>query len=91
LRYSRFNGSFGAGEYETISFSRQFGDKIRFDFQLGQQVLRSTLTRQSRARFGNANFDYLIRRNYILGAGWTLYRGDIQNYDQIFLTLGYRF
>ncbi len=91
LRYSHFNGSFGAGKYESITFSRQINDKLRLDFQGGQQSLRSALTSQNRARFGNLNLDYLLGRHYLLGAGWTLYRGNVQDYDQIFINLGYRF
>ena len=30
-------------------------------------------------------------RNYFLGAGLTTYRGQVQNYNQVFLNLGYRF
>lgn len=91
LRYAKFTSSFGAGSYETIDFSRQIGDKLRFEFQGGQQHLTSTFTSQSRARYINANLDYLVGRHYILGYGWTLYRGGVQDYDQIFIDLGYRF
>ena len=88
---AKFTSSFGAGSYETIDFSRQIGDKLRFEFQGGQQHLTSTFTSQSRARYINANLDYLVGRHYILGYGWTLYRGGVQDYDQIFIDLGYRF
>jgi hypothetical protein len=91
FRYTKFSGSFGAGSYESITFSRQMGDRLRFDFQGGQQSLRSGLTSQSKATFGNLNVDYLIGPHYILGAGWTLYRGNVQDYDQIFINVGYRF
>jgi len=91
LRYSKFNSSFGSGSYESIDFSRQIGDKFRVDFQGGQQNLKSSFTSQSRARYINTNLDYLIGRHYFLGYGWTLYRGGVQNYDQTFVNLGYRF
>jgi hypothetical protein len=91
LRYSHFSGTFGAGRYQSITFSRQFNEKLRFDLQVGQQDLRSNLTSQSRARYGNLNLDYLVSRHYLLGAGWTLYRGNVQDYDQIFINVGYRF
>jgi hypothetical protein len=91
LRYSRFNSSFGNGSYESVTLSRQLGDKIRVDVIGGLQTLTSTFTQQSRAKYGTASLDYLIGRHYILGAGWTLYRGGVQDYDQMFLNFGYRF
>lgn len=91
LRYSRFNSSFGSGDYRAVSLSRQVGDRLRFELQGGQQSLRSALSAQSGARYLNTYVDYLIGAHYILGAGWTLYRGGMQNYDQAFLNVGYRF
>lgn len=91
LRYSRFNSSFGSGQYKSVNFSRQMGDKIRFEFEGGQQSLKSAFTSEGRARYITTNLDYLIGIHYILGAGWTAYRGGVQDYDQIFLNLGYRF
>jgi hypothetical protein len=91
LRYSRFNSSFGDGEYKSISLSRQFGDKIRFELQGGQQSLKSTFSAQSRARYINATSDYMLGRHYLLGAGWTVYRGGVQDYDQMYINIGYRF
>jgi hypothetical protein len=91
LRYSRFNSSFGSGDYESLSVSRQLGDRLRLEVLGGQQNLRSTFTSVSRARFVTADMDYLIGRHYILGASWTVYRGGSQNYDQMFINLGYRF
>jgi hypothetical protein len=91
LRYSRFNSSFGSGDYESISISRQMGEKINLQLLGGQQNLRSSFTSVGRARFITATADYLIGRHYLLGANWTVYRGGAQNYDQMFLNLGYRF
>ena len=91
LRYSRFNSSFGSGAYESVTLSRQMGDKIRFDVQGGLQSLNSSFTNQTRTKYGTADLDYLIGRHYLLGAGWTLYRGGALNYDQMFVNFGYRF
>ena len=91
LRYSRFNSSFGSGSYQSVTLSRQLGDKIRFEVQGGLQNLNSSYTNQTRAKYGTANLDYLIGRHYMLGAGWTLYRGGILDYDQTFVNFGYRF
>jgi hypothetical protein len=91
LRYSRFNSSFGSGSYESVTLTRQVSDKLRFDLQAGLQSISSSFTNQTRTKYGSASLDYLIRTHYILGAGWTLYRGGAQNYDQLFLNFGYRF
>jgi hypothetical protein len=91
LRYSRFNSSFGSGTYESVTLTRQIGDKIRFDLQGGLQSITSSLTNQTSTKYGTADLDYLIGTHYILGAGWTVYRGGTQNYDQLFINFGYRF
>lgn len=91
LRYSRFNSSFGVGQYESVTLSRQLGEALRFELQLGQQSLTSQFTSQSRAKFATGTVDYLLGRHYLVGAGWTAYRGGGQNYDQMFFNLGYRF
>ena len=62
-----------------------------FELEGGVQGLNSALVAQTRTKYGTANLDYLIGSHYILGAGWTLYRGGGQSYDQSFLNFGYRF
>jgi hypothetical protein len=74
-----------------VTVSRQFTDKLRLDVQGGEQTINSPLTPQTRTKFGSATLDYLIGRHYIAGAGWTLYHGGTQNYDQTFVNFGYRF
>jgi hypothetical protein len=91
LRYSKFTSSFGAGSYGSVTLSRQFTDKLRLDLQGGVQTLNSPFTSQSRTKFGTTTLDYLIGNHYILGAGWTVYHGGTQNYDQTFVNFGYRF
>jgi hypothetical protein len=91
LRYSRFNSAFGNGSFDSVSLTRQFGDKIHFNLLGGYQTLTSTFTNQTNAKYGTASIDYLIGKHYILGAGWTVYRGGAENYDQSFINFGYRF
>jgi hypothetical protein len=91
LRYSRFNSSFGNGTYQSVTLIRQVGDKIHMNIQVGYQSLASTFTSQTHAEYGSANIDYLLGAHFILGAGWTLYRGQAQNYEQSFINFGYRF
>ncbi len=89
--YTRFNSSFGKGSYESISLMRELRENLRLEFQVGQQDFAGPLTRQSRSRFLNGQIDWSIGRHCFVTGGWLSYRGEIQNYNQIFFTLGYRF
>ena len=91
LRYSRFNTTFGSGSYETLSLSKDVTDRLRVELLGGQQNIVSTLTNNARARFVTADGDWFFSRHYSIGAGATIYRGQAQNYDQIYFNLGYRF
>ncbi|MBZ5579290.1 MAG: hypothetical protein LAP40_22235 [Acidobacteriia bacterium] len=91
FRYSKFASSFGSGSYASVTVSREIGDKFRVDLQAGDQRLVSPFTPQTRTKFGTATLDYLLGAHYLVGAGWTVYRGGTQNYDQTFVNLGYRF
>jgi hypothetical protein len=91
LRHAQFDSSFGKGRYETVSVSRDIGERFRVDLQVGEQDFRSTFTQQNRARFLNSTVDWFLLTHYSLGGGVTLYRGQVQNYDQMFFNLGYRF
>lgn len=90
-RYSRFQSVFVAGAYRALSLTREFQDKLRLELQAGTQDFRSEFSRQNRARWVNGSGDWLVGEHYVLGVGLLIYRGEIQNYDQIFLSLGYRF
>jgi hypothetical protein len=90
-RYSKFASSFGRGTYRALSVSRSFGEKIRFDLQAGEQNYASALSNQNRARFINSSVDWFLAAHYALGGGYTLYRAATQNYDQMYVNVGYRF
>jgi hypothetical protein len=64
---------------------------LRFDVQAGDQHYASAFTAVTRARFVSANADWYFSARYFLGGGYTFYRSQIQNYDQLYLNLGYRF
>jgi len=90
-RFSRFDSSFGRGTYQVLILSRQMGEFLRLDLQAGQQNYTSTLTSQSHSLFFTGDADLAITRHYFLGGGATAYRGQVQNYDQVYINLGYRF
>ena len=91
VRTSRFSSSFGEGRYHAFSLSREIAEVLRVEVQAGQQDFHGVLTNANRARFVNANLDWFLGAHYYLGFGLTAYRGNIQNYDQVFFDLGYRF
>ena len=71
--------------------TREMTDRLRLELQFGQQNFQSMFTTAGRSRFGTLMLDWMFHLHYWLGAGWTLYRGGTQDYDQILLNLGYRF
>jgi hypothetical protein len=89
-RHSVFHGAFGNGWYQSVSVSRDVGERIRFELIGGQQEFRSPFTSSVRGFFVNSNLDWFLNRHYVLGGGINLFRGQQQNYDQTFFTLGYR-
>lgn len=91
LRYSKFDSSFGLGSYESFSLSREFKEGLRLEFDGGQQNFSSPLTQQTRARWVTANSDWFLGRHYFMGSGFTLYRGNIQRYNEVLVTSGFRF
>jgi hypothetical protein len=90
-RYSTFSSSFGSGSYESVGLTRELFDGLRLQFQGGIQNTQSAYVSQGRARFFNSTIDWQIGRHYFVMGGWLSYRGLSQNYDQVSLSLGYRF
>jgi AMIN domain-containing protein len=90
VRYSRFNSSFGDGEYEAASLSRNISDAFRVEVQYGQQKFISGLSANSTSRFVNTMLDTNLGKHYFFTGGFTVDRGVLLDYNQWFLTLGYR-
>lgn len=90
-RYSKFDSSFGKGKYETITLMREMTDRLRIEAQVGRQNFQSTFTQANRALFGSLVLDWFLSTHYYVGGGWSLYRGGVQNYDQTYFNVGYRF
>jgi hypothetical protein len=90
-RMSRFDSSFGNGTYYTASLTKTIGDTVHLELQGGRQLFRSVLTSNNSARWLTANIDLFLGAHYILGAGGTRYRGEMQNYDQWIFSGGFRF
>lgn len=89
--YSRFNSSFGSGSYRAASFSRDINERFRLDILAGDQAFISTLAGNQSAMFVTANVENNIGAYLFTQAGFTVYRGQQQDYNQWMLMLGYRF
>ena len=91
FRYSKFNSSFGSGDYRSVTLSRNLGTLVRGEVQLGQQSLVSAFTSQPNSHFVYSDLQVFLGRHYFLQGGYTVQRGAQFNYDQWLMTLGFRF
>jgi AMIN domain len=89
--YSRFTSSFGSGTYRTFSLSRSIGDRFHFEALGGDQSFTSSLAGNQSAKFFTTNIDTSIGALLFMQGGFTVYRGQLQNYNQMYVTLGCRF
>ena len=90
LRYSRFDGTIGAGEYQSASLLKEISERWRFELISGYQRFLSGTMAGSRSRFATFTADRFFSR-FVLGASGTRYRGGGQFYDQLMVHLDYRF
>jgi hypothetical protein len=91
VHYSRFISSFGSGAYRAFSISRNLGEGFHMEVLGGDQTFASSLAGNQNARFLTTNMDTSLGALFFLQGGFTVYRGQLQNYNQWNLTLGYRF
>jgi hypothetical protein len=89
--YSRFNSSFGSGTYRVVTLSRNINERVRLEILAGDQAFTSALAGNQSARFVTATMENNLGSYLFTQAGFTVYRGEQQNYDQWMLLLGYRF
>jgi hypothetical protein len=92
LHYSRFASPYAQGDYRILTLSRHLGDRMQWDTQIGQQNLISSWTANNgRSLFFDTSFDTNLTRHTFFQTGYTISRGAQLNYDQWYLSLGYRF
>jgi AMIN domain len=89
--YSRFNSSFGSGTYRVVTLSRNINESLRLEILAGDQAFVSALAGNQSARFVTATMENNLGSSLFTQAGFTVYRGEQQNYNQWMLLLGYRF
>jgi hypothetical protein len=90
-RYSKFDSAFAKGNYRSLSLSRTFGDNFRWELLAGNQTFVSPLTTDNGTRFFGSNIDFSVGSRYFFQGGINVERGALQDYNQWFMTIGYRF
>jgi hypothetical protein len=90
-RYSKFNSSFGSGNYKALLLSRELTERLQWQFQAGFQNFNSTLTSTTQTHFIDTDLDWTVGRLIFFEAGYTWQRGGTMNYDQFRFMVGKRF
>lgn len=89
--YSKFNSSFGGGQYESISLSRSITESVRVQVLGGHQIFHSSLTANTTSDFVNASADWNVGARYFLEGNYGWYQGSAFSYRQWSTVFGYRF
>jgi hypothetical protein len=90
LHYAKFDSTFGSGEYESVSLSRNLTEKLQLQVLGGNQLYTSPLTANTNAKFVNASLDWFIARRYFVEGSYGWYDGNVLSYNQWSTMLGYR-
>jgi AMIN domain len=91
FHYSKFDSPFARGDYRVLTLSRHLGDRMLWNTQFGSQTLLSTFTANNKSLFMDTSFDTNFGRHTFLQTGVTFERGARLNYEQWYMSLGYRF
>ena len=89
--YSKFDSSFGNGQYEAVSVSKSLTDALHLQVMGGIQKYTSSFSTNSNSKFFNATVDYTFGRRYFVQGLFGWYQGTSLNYNQWTTTFGYRF
>ena len=88
--YSKFDSSFGTGNYSVLSLSRQLTNRMYWNVQLGNQDIESQHTLNCFSKFVDDSVDVNLGRHSYLQSGYTYVKGDTLNYRQWYLSWGLR-
>jgi hypothetical protein len=91
MRYSKFDSSFGSGDYKLLTLSRHLGDRMMWDAQFGSQRLLSPFSQNQPSNFVDSSFDVNLWGKSFLQSGYTYVHGDQLSYKQWYMSLGWRF
>jgi hypothetical protein len=89
--YSKFDSSFGSGQYEALSISRNVTDKLRLQFLGGEQKFNSPLSTNTNSKFVTGTVDWSFSQRFFFEGTYGWYSGTSLNYMQWSTLLGYRF
>ncbi|HKN31856.1 MAG TPA: AMIN domain-containing protein [Terriglobales bacterium] len=90
VHYSKFDSSFARGDYRVLSLSRHLTGRLLWDAQVGNRSLTSPSTMNNRSLFVDTSLDTNLTGHSFLQSGYTIERGVPLNYDQWYISLGYR-
>ncbi|HEV7966925.1 MAG TPA: hypothetical protein VGP19_05115 [Candidatus Acidoferrales bacterium] len=91
LRYTKFNSSFGQGDYQFVSLSRNIAERFRIQVEGGMQHLNSAFSTNSVSTFITSTVDWTIGPRYFFEGLFSWNMGTAMNYQQTNFTFGYRF
>jgi hypothetical protein len=91
FHYSKFNSSFGSGQYESFSLTRSLNDNFRVQLFGGRQTFNSSLSSNNNSDFLNVVADWNIGPRYFLEGNFGWYNGTTLKYTQWSTIFGYRF
>lgn len=91
LHYTQFNSSFGSGQYESVSLSRNLTDALHLQLLAGNQKFSSQFTSNTSSKFVNGIADWTISRRYFVEGLIGYYNGNALSYTQWSTVFGYRF
>lgn len=90
LHYSKFNSSFGSGQYESFSLSKNFSDSFRVQVYGGHQIFNTILSTNTHSNFLNAVVDCNVGPRYFVEGNFGWYNGASLSYSQWSTIFGYR-
>jgi AMIN domain len=91
FHYTNFDSNFAQGSYRALSLSRQIGNRVLWNVQLGNQSLVSPFTANNTSNFAATSVDVNMGKHSYLQSGYTFVTGASLNYRQWYLSWGYRF
>ena len=91
LRYSKFDSTFGQGNYRSLSITRSLKDNFQLQFLGGSQSLVSAFTTNTSSHFITTSVMWSLGPRYFFETGYTWSRGTTMNYQQWNTMFGYRF
>jgi hypothetical protein len=91
FHYSKFNSSFGGGQYQSFSLSKSLSESLRVQVVAGRQTFNSSLSTNNNSDFVNGVADWNIGSRYFLEGNFGWYNGTTLKYKQWSTVVGYRF